>query len=149
MGETHRHPGSSCVLFYLGRGSIEMVIFDLNPGLTFWCIWKCRQEATSSRDTKMNKGKEARNLRYVNDFLLSFVSGRRRRQRKWQHAKQRGCGCWRGHDKRAGSMESKLCLLSQFAKGQLCLGIWRENWDYLCSTKSNTSEATRSWELLS
>lgn len=34
------------------RGSVEMVVFDMNPGLTSWCIWKCRQEASSSRGYK-------------------------------------------------------------------------------------------------
>lgn len=36
----------------LCRGSGEMMVFDMNPGLTSGCIWKCRQEATASRGYK-------------------------------------------------------------------------------------------------
>lgn len=143
---------SSCVLFYLGSSAEALERWwslTWTLGSLLGVFGNVDRKLLQAEATKMSKGKEARNLRYVSNFLLSFAPGRRRRQRKWQHEKQKDCGCGRGHDKRAGSMESKLCLLSHFAKGQLRLRIWRENWDYLCSTMSNTSEAKRSWELLS
>lgn len=122
MGETQRHPGSSCVLFYLGRSAAALQRWrslTCAPGSLLDVFGNVDRKLLRAEDTKMSKGKEARNLRYVNTSPIVCSWG----DRGNDSMRSRGTVDMEEAMTKAGSTESKLCLLSHFAKGQPCLRI--------------------------